>query len=317
MTDVPRKALLAVGAALALCAGVAACGDEFVGAAATADDAGGASAGETGAAGGAAGQASGGTESGGGESSLAGAETAGAAGAAPSAATYDEVVLAEKPLVYWRMTSDSHTVIADLSGHGNDLVLQGAGHLPVEDGALKVGDDGALSFDGEASFAIATDARALDFNAGAPFTLECWARRSAGGSSYFQYLLSNVEGVAGNRNGYALYLLPEPASNESARSVFEYDRPAADLGLWGDVIAESAWGHYVAVFDGTQASVYVNGTLADTQSVGGVLVLRTGPFAVARSSSGGSFFRGALDEIAIYSHALGARVIAEHFAFGR
>jgi hypothetical protein len=32
-----------------------------------------------------------------------------------------------------------------------------------------------------------------------------------GGGSYFQYLFSNVAGVAGNRDGFSLYLLPEPA----------------------------------------------------------------------------------------------------------
>jgi len=316
-----RASLVALGVSIAL----SACGDEFVGkdgfatggAGGAPDDAGGGDRTET-AAGGLAAAAGGrdGTSDAG-TAGEANADDTPGAGGGVSAPAYEDDVLSEQPLAYWRMGEVEQGVVSDRSGHGNDLVLQGGGHSLHEPGAIH-DDDGAIGFDGATSFAIAADARALDFAAGAPFTLECWARRQSGGTSYFQHLLSNVDGVAGNRHGYALYLLPEPDVSESARSVFEYDRPTADLGLWGDVVAESTWGHYVAVFDGGQASFYVNGTLADTKPVVGAFITRTGPFAVARSSgASGSFFRGALDEIAIYPRALDVKAVARHFAFGK
>lgn len=310
----PWVGVLALSASIV----VSACSDEFVGS--SPETAGGAAGAFAEAGGGeptdALGGLGGGATIGDGAGTAGDGGAAGRAGADPGALGYDDEVLSEQPLAYWRMSGVADGVVADHSGHGNDLVLQGGGHRLDEQGALRAGDDGAIGFDGEASFAIATDARALDFAAGAPFTLECWARRSSGGQSYFQHLLSNVDGVAGDRNGYALYLLPEPEASESARSVFEYDRPAADLGLWGDVIAESSWGHYVAVFDGSQALFYVNGTLSETKPVVGVFIPRTGPFAVARSSgASGSFFKGALDEIAIYPRALGVKSVTKHFAF--
>ena len=240
-----QRWLLASVLTLSASAIVPACGDEFVG---SGPETAGGAAGATAEAAGGEPMDAGGLPLGGAASVNGGAGAAGEAGAAGhtepgvDAPGYDDEVLQEQPLAYWRMGSAAQGVVPDLSGHGNDLVLQGGGHRLNEPGALREGDDGAISFDGAASFAIATDARALDFAAGAPFTLECWARRSSGGQSYFQHLLSNVDGVAGDRNGYALYLLPEPDASESARSVFEYDRPAADLGLWGDVIAESTWG---------------------------------------------------------------------------
>lgn len=319
---VREQRLLLVGAfALGASMGVSACGDEFVGSEAeTPGGAGGAGGGEP-ALGAAAGVGGAGPISDGGASTAGVAAGAGgsAGGSEPGAGApgYADDVLSEQPLAYWRMGNTTRGIVVDRSGHGNDLVLQGGGHRLDEPGALRDDDDGAIGFDGTTSFAIASDARVLDFAAGAPFTLECWARRSSGGDSYFQHLLSNVDGVAGDRNGYALYLLPEAEAPESARSVFEYDRPAADLGLWGEVIEESSWGHYVAVFDGQQALFYVNGTLADTKTVSGVFIPRSGPFTVARSSSAsGSFFKGTLDEIAIYPRALGVKVVARHFAFG-
>jgi len=239
-------------------------------------------------------------------------------GAAPVARSYRQVVMDDQPLVYWRMGTVKNRVVTDETSGGNDLVLQGTGEELGVEGAIEGDPDLAVRFDGAKSFAIATDARALDFPEGAKFTLECWARRETGGSSYFQHLFSNVEGVAGNRDGFALYLLPEPAQGDSPRSVFEYDRPLADLGIWGPVVAERVWGHYVSVFDGKQATLYVNGTLASTETAAGSIALRTVPFTVARAAGvDGSYFKGALDELAIYARSLTPAQIAEHFSFGR
>jgi len=226
---------------------------------------------------------------------------------------YADVVRHDGPVVYWRMGIRSGRSVPDETGRGNDLVLQGTGHELGVDGAVRDGD-GAIGFDGAASFAIATDPRALDFTGGAPFTLECWARRSSGGASYYQHLLSNIDGSAGDRDGYVLYLLPEPGGQDSARSAFEYDRPAHDLGVFGPLGAEGAFTHYVAVFDGKKASVYVDGTFADESAVDGNISTRSVPFAVGRASGGGaSFFSGALDEIAVYPRALGAADVARHY----
>jgi Concanavalin A-like lectin/glucanases superfamily len=242
-------------------------------------------------------------------------------GAAPTEPSYRQVVLQDEPLVYWRMGASKNRVVADETGGGNDLVLQGTGQELGVEGALEGDPDLAIGFDGVASFAIATDARAFDFVGGAKFTLECWARWArweAGGGSYFQYLFSNVAGVAGNRDGFALYLFPEPAQGVSPRSVFEYDRPAADLGVWGPVIDAGTWGHYVSVFDGKQAALYVNGTLTDTEVTAGSIVARTVPFTVGRAAGvDGSYFKGALDELAIYARPLTSAEIAEHFSFAR
>lgn len=116
------------------------------------------------------------------------------------------------------------------------------------------------------------------------------------------------------RNGYILYLLPEPANQDSARSAFEYDTPGADLGLWGQLGAESVWTHYVAVYDGAQAFLYVDAVLADMAAVASAITERTGPFAVASDGSS-SFFKGELDEIAVYPRALTQKDIARHSAF--
>ena len=307
--------------ALGVPGGFAGCGEAFVGDADTSGAgkvgattlAGSATTGDGGSEPNAAGTDSldGGTATTGGAEAIGGA--GGETGVTP-APGYADAVLADEPLVYWRMAAKDQ-VVPDATGGGNDLVLQGTGHELDADGAVR-DDDGAIEFDGAKSFAIASSPRPLDFVGTAAFTLECWARRSDGGGGYFQHLLSNVDGVAGNRDGFSLYLLPEPV-NDTPRSVFEYNRPAVEVSVWGQVEPVSSWGHYVAVFDGGQAVFYVNGTLTSQKPVEGLLGPRTGPFAVARASTGASFFKGTLDEIAVYAHALDAKAVARHFTFAK
>jgi hypothetical protein len=238
----------------------------------------------------------------------------GTGGSTSNPAGYAEAILAAKPLAYWRMGIESGLVVSDETGREkNALLLQGSGHQLSVAGALHAGDDGAIAFDGESSFAMAESPRLFDFNAGAAFSLECWARRENGGSSYFQHLLSNTVGTPGDRTGFMLYTLPAPGSGDAARSAFEYDAPGDETGLWGDLPKASQWAYYVAVYDGSAVTLYVDATLADSKPTEALLAARMGPFTVARASDGGAFFKGALDEIAIYGRALGASEIVRHF----
>jgi hypothetical protein len=320
----PRSRSFAPWLGLALTAWAGACGEEFsssdaaAGAthAAGADAAAGDATAGTSDAGGAA--RGGSSHASGGDAGPGAAGAGEAGGAPPTGSAYRDLVLSHHPLVYWRMGEATSRVVVDETGGGNDLVLQGTGQQLGLDGAIRDDADGAIGFDGVKSFAIAKNARALDFPLGAAFSLECWARRVAGGGSYFQHLFSNVQGVANNRDGYALYLLPEPTTGDSARSVLEYDRPMADLGIWGPVTDPSRYGHYVAVFDGDQIALYVDGTLSDSAPVPSSFVARTVPFTVARAAGvDGSYFKGALDELAIYAHALDSVQVAAHYAFAR
>ena len=280
-------------------------------------EAGGASAGKGVSSGGTSGAAANGAA---GEGAVGGETadggTAGRGGSAGTISDYRELVLASQPRAYWRMGITTGVSIPDETGNTNLLVLQGSGHALGLEGAIEGDADRAIGFDGVESFAIASDARTLDFPDGEPFTLECWARRESGGPSYFQQLLSNIEGSPGARNGYLLYLLPEAEEQDNERSSFEYDRVGVEVAVWGPVPAEGVWAHYAVVYDGSNVALYVAGTLTDTASADGATTLRTGPFAVARASNEDAFyFKGAIDEIAVYARPLSVAEIAAHAAF--
>jgi hypothetical protein len=234
---------------------------------------------------------------------------------------YRGAVLADAPIAYWRMGIASGSIVPDESGHHNDLVLQGTGHAFGVRGALQGDGDRAIGFDGVDSHAIASRPRDFDFPASAPFTVECWARRErttdGGTGEYFQQLISAAAGGPPNRNGYILYLLPSDPDPSAVHTSFEYDAPdGAQTGIEGPLAAASAYAHYVATFDGTKASLYIDGTLADSRPVNASIAARMSEFVVGREAATGRYhFAGAIDEVAVYGNALPiARVIAHRDA---
>ena len=237
---------------------------------------------------------------------------------APARPTYRDVVLADHPLVYWRMGIKSGLTVPDETGGHNDLVLQGTGHAFGTAGALSGDSDTAIGFDGVQNYAMASDPRALDFPDGVPFTEECWAQRVASGGEYFQHIVGNQEGSAPQRNGYILYIVPAPASGQIATTSFEYDALGGDTGIFGPLIAASTWSHLAGVFDGSKASLYVDGTLAGSKDVAASITARSSLFAVARSpGETRRFFAGAIDEIAVYPTALTVTQIVKHISAAR
>ncbi len=235
----------------------------------------------------------------------------------PTGSTYRATILADRPLVYWRMGVKTGLSVPDEVGD-NDLVLQGTGHVLGTPGAIAGDRDSAIGFDGVGSFAIATDPRALDFADGAAFTLECWARRAASGGEYFQHILGNIQGSVPSRNGYVLYIVPNPGPGEIATTALEYDQPNADTGIFGPLIAPVTWTHLAGVFDGHTLSLFVDGTIAGPKEIGGFIGPRSSLFAVGRSSGETRrYFAGAIDEIAIYPRALTVAQISKHIAAGR
>jgi hypothetical protein len=225
------------------------------------------------------------------------------ADAAPSSA-YRAAILADAPLAYWRMGIPKGASIPDETGHANALLLQGAGVTLGRPGATSDGDT-AIAFDGLATYAIAENARAFDFPAKAPFTLECWARYTPldGGTS-FPTLFSAVSGFNANANGYIFYVV-----TSAAKVQFNYGATAI---ISGDMPAGSSWTHYAVTFDGTNATLLVNGAVIAKAPALGESSVRTSELGVAGRPQDSKGFPGDIDEVAIYDKALTVSQILEH-----
>ena len=77
-------------------------------------------------------------------------------------------------------------------------------------------------------------------------------------------------------------------------------------------VSAGTWSHVVATFDGASMAIYVNGTVRATLAMAAAVDAGTGVLSLGSSSST-DWFRGRMDEVAVYGTALpGPRVLAHY-----
>ncbi|HEU0024710.1 MAG TPA: LamG-like jellyroll fold domain-containing protein, partial [Thermoleophilaceae bacterium] len=73
-----------------------------------------------------------------------------------------------------------------------------------------------------------------------------------------------------------------------------------------------AWDHVVGSIDGRSMAVYVNGTVRSTLALGSSIDTSANPLNLGTTSSF-DYFRGRMDELAVYGHALPAARVQAHY----
>lgn len=163
----------------------------------------------------------------------------------------------------------------------------------------------ALSFDGINDYVEIPDDNSLDF---APttshFTFEAWINIEKGGVSILD------KGIV-DRPNY--------------RSIIGYgDIPSTtNIGVWNQMygvrfgspaLSINAWHHVVTVFNGSTVVFYVDG-VSDGSYSWNLDITNTGPLYVGRDVRG-RFFKGLIDELAIYNRVLSKEEIWQHYQYG-
>ena len=77
----------------------------------------------------------------------------------------------------------------------------------------------------------------------------------------------------------------------------------------GSAMPLGQWSHVAIVFDGTQASFYVNGALVSTRPVSASITARGNGLRIGADANTQQFFKGAIDDLRIYRRALTAAEI--------
>jgi hypothetical protein len=217
--------------------------------------------------------------------------------------TYAAAVLLDAPLGYWRLGESSGTVAHDASGHGNDGTYTGAVVLGAP-GALKKDSDTAALFDGVTGNVDVGNK--FDFAGQVPFSFEAWVEPTVIDANYRHVVTKMAFDV--NKNPHeGTYVLVHQGTT------LGFERWSAGAPVL--VSATSAlggvgtWSHVVTTYDGSTATIFVNGVPATTAaSTGGVA-------ANTVHMLWGDLFQGYLDELAVYDHALAtARVLAHYQA---
>lgn len=210
---------------------------------------------------------------------------------------YDDTVVADAPVSYWRLDETAGTVAAD----------QIAANPGTYSGGFTLNQPGALTGSGDADASVTLNGTSGFVSIGNPtslqfpgaFTVECWFKPATTAAT--QYILQKVTSTTG-------YYLSQAAGG------------AVSFGCGASVVTSvanytSGWHHIVGTWDGTTQTLTVDGVPRTATPVGPTTLNTTASFQLG-SLAGASFYPGSLDEAAVYNYALTAAQIQGHYNAG-
>ncbi len=190
-------------------------------------------------------------------------------------------------------------VVRDASGHG--LNGRRVGATRTAHGRF----GRALSFDGVNDRVTVPDSAQLRLTDG--LTLEAWVRPTSASGQRLVLLKGRGRGTA-----YGLYAsdLRRPAGSVRtavAATASSVARARAKTGL-----PLGRWSHVAVTFSGDRVRIYVNGEWISSRRASGSIVAAAGALRIGGGVSTATSFRGRIDEVRVYDHALtGAEIQAD------
>jgi hypothetical protein len=215
--------------------------------------------------------------------------------------SYQQVVAGDNPVGFWRLDETSGTTAANVVAGGSPGTYQGV-TLGVA-GLLASATDKAASFSGTNSRVQIASTPAL--SPSASVSVEAWIKPAAlPATGAFASIVSKAESYSLQFNGPKLEFTIIQGSTRR--------RLQAATGA----IAVGGTYHVVGTYDGTTQRLYINGTLVASAALTGAINVNTTALYVGSWNGGTEFFRGTIDEPAVYAGALTAAQVANHRTAG-
>jgi chitodextrinase len=187
--------------------------------------------------------------------------------------------------------------VADTSGNGNNGTISGASWTSA-------GKNGsALSFDGVSNQVTVADSPSLDLTD--EMTLEAWVKPASLGSSWRSVVVKEQS----DQLAYALYAHdggPGPSGHVYSNGDRYTTAPST--------LPTDTWTHLAATYDGSTVKIYVNGALANSGNVSGMITTSGLPLRIGGNSVWSEWFSGQIDDVRIYNRALDASELSSDMA---
>ena len=235
------------------------------------------------------------------------------------AGDYENIVVSDVPVSYWRLNETNGTVAIDRMGANNGIytgfgtgggnnALGAAGPRPADGFDGFDADNYAPDGDGSISSMVAPDSLSLSITG--TLTLEAWINPD---DNTADEILSKYRYSGGYDYSWRLWRLADQRIGFSVSS---------DGTTWAKTVYSSAaalgeWTHVVAVFDpGSSIKLYINGVLSATEDTSATSLHDSGAYVGTAFYWGGPTygeFNGRVDEMAVYDKALSPVEILAHF----
>jgi hypothetical protein len=223
---------------------------------------------------------------------------------ATAGANYSLVILADQPIGYWRLGDSAASVTAaDASGHGR-FGIYSRGVLTGATGAIQGDPDTAALFHHNLAWVTVPAISGDSFNLANNFTLEAWVIND--GQTPLGRIISRGWpakfgfgwGILGNEMRFTTFGIKDYDSNLTA------------------IPTDGHWHYVVVVFDNTNtAHFFLDGVQTDAVPGPSPATTTDLDLMIGRNpaSTMEEFFKGGIDEVAIYNYTLSAAQIAAHF----
>ena len=209
-------------------------------------------------------------------------------------------------LGYWNFDEGSGTVANDLTGNGNTGSLQNMDNSNWVSG--KFGD--ALSLDGVNEWVSFATQPSINNLSGA-FTVETWVKGNASDMYDYALLFDKSHGFT-DYTGWVLQFRP-------GNGVLEFGLGQGDH--WDSILSpnilDNNWHFVSGTYDGTNLRLYIDGVLIGTQAAS-TNATNNRPIEMgrARAGYGPRYFKGSIDESAIFDEALSLETIRSQYQNG-
>jgi concanavalin A-like lectin/glucanase superfamily protein len=210
---------------------------------------------------------------------------------------YREIVLADRPLGYWRLGGQGIAAHDELGR--DDGQYTGACTLGAE-GAIT--GDTAVGFDGVSCRVVLGDV--YSFTGVAAYSLEAWVLVMPGGPAYRNIVGAQTRDATNPIDGYALIVAPGGVTLERSIGGANFKTPVL-------AVADGVFAHVVATYDGAMSRVFVDGMLAGSIADDRPMPAYATNLEIGASVTGNNFI-GTIDEVAIYDTALTPERITAH-----
>jgi len=226
-------------------------------------------------------------------------------------ADYSNTVMSYNPVAYWPLNDGPRGEVALNPGiavpafdvYSSGIVTSG---VP---GAIVADTNTAIAFDGSTGYLIVPFQAALSL--AAPFSIEGWFKPHGS----FPGCVCSCGDFGSRRSGWVVYYDPPFGWNFR---LHHRNSPAPSLSIEGGDTAVGVWHHLMAVYDGTNGWLYVDGSLAaGPAAADNFTPNRHGAFTIGTRGDNVFPFDASADEVAIYSNALSASVVQSHYQNAR
>jgi subtilisin family serine protease len=216
--------------------------------------------------------------------------------------TYAAAVLADAPVSYWRLGETSGTNAGDEKGT-NPGTYQSSPTLGATSLLATDAGNTAVSFDGTNDNVKVPSSASLQFTSS--LSLEAWIKpTSLPTSGKFASILTKAESYSLQFNGPRLEFTIMQSGVRQRLQAAE-----------GAITAGQTY-HVVGTYDGTTQRLYINGNLVASTALSGSATTNTNVLYIGSWNSAEEFFKGTIDEPAVYGSVLSPSRIAAHYEAG-